>query len=123
VGTHPVNLAVRFVLEIAAFAAYVVWGHLTVDGPWGWLLGTGVGVIAGALWGTFAVPDDPSRSGRAPVPVPGWARLALEGAFFGGAVWGLATVGLPTWAIALGAAAVAHYALSWDRIGWLVAQR
>jgi hypothetical protein len=123
VGTHPANLAFRFVLEVAAFAAYVVWGHLTVDGAWGWVLGAGVGVAAFALWGTFAVLDDPSRSGRAPVPVPGWARLALEAAFFGGAVWGLVAVDQSTWAIVLGVAVVAHYALSWDRIGWLVAQR
>ncbi len=34
-------------------------------------------------WGIFNVPDDPARSGQAPVLVPGWFRLLLEIALFG----------------------------------------
>ena len=37
----------------------------------------------GHIRGVFAVPDDPSRSGSAPIAVPGLARLTLEAAVFG----------------------------------------
>ncbi|MFQ6227417.1 DUF2568 domain-containing protein [Nocardia sp. NPDC002869] len=43
-------------------------------------------VIAATAWGVIAVPDDPSRSGAAPVAVPGAIRLLVEFAvLFGGA--------------------------------------
>lgn len=122
-GYHPINLAVRFLLELGAVAAFVVWGHALVAGLWGWVIGFGVAIAAMALWATFAVPGDESRSGQAPVPVPGLVRLALELLFFGLAVWALDAAGHPRWSLWLAVAVVAHYALSWDRIGWLAAQR
>jgi hypothetical protein len=120
VGTHPVNLAFRFLLELAAIAALVVWGIRAVDGVWGWVVGIGAAAVGMVAWGTFRVPGDASASGEAPVPVPGWARLGLELTIFGLATWGLFAVGLTTAGWVLGAAVVVHYALSWDRIGWLV---
>ncbi|WP_280456932.1 DUF2568 domain-containing protein, partial [Nocardia carnea] len=39
--------------------------------PARWLLVVLLPVVAAAAWGVFAVPDDPSRSGAAPVAVPG----------------------------------------------------
>ncbi len=122
-GYHPINLAFRFLLERAGVAAFVIWGHSLVDGAWGWVIGVGIAVAAMALWATFAVPGDESRSGQAPVPVPGWVRLALELLFFGLAAWGLDAAGHPDWALWLAVAVAVHYALSWDRIGWLAAQR
>jgi hypothetical protein len=122
-GYHPINLAFRFLLELAGVAAFVIWGRALVDGWWGWVLGFGVAIAAMALWATFAVPEDESRSGKAPVPVPGWVRLSLELLFFGLAVWALDSAGLRTWAMALAVAVAVHYSLSWDRIGWLANQR
>jgi len=39
-------------------------------------------IFAAAIWGIFAVPDDPSRSGNAPVIAPGLVRIVIELAFF-----------------------------------------
>ena len=62
------------------------WAFQTAPpGAAAWLAGLGLPAIAAAAWVTFAVPGDPSRSGRAPVPVPGWVRLLLELAVFLGA--------------------------------------
>mgnify|MGYP000898998314 CR=1 FL=1 len=73
-----------------------------------------------ALWGVFRVPNDP---GSAPVAVPGLLRLALEVAYFGFAVWALHNANLPALAWTLAAVLMAHYALSYDRVLWLLAQR
>ena len=79
-------------------------------------------IVAAALWGVFAVPDDPSRSGAAPVPVPGLVRLALELALFAASGVALHLANHPRLAVALGVAVLAHYAASWDRIQWLLAR-
>jgi hypothetical protein len=121
-GSHPVNLAVRFLLEIAALVAIGYWGWTQHDGFLRYLLAIGGPVIAGVLWSTFAVPDDPSRSGRAPVPVPGIIRLALELAIFAFAAWALYDAGNSLLALILVAVVVVHYALSYDRIAWLLRQ-
>ena len=121
-GSHPVNLAVRFLLEIAALVAIGYWGWTQHDGLFRYLLAIGGPVIAGVLWSTFAVPDDPSRSGRAPVPVPGIIRLALELAIFAFAAWALRDAGNSLLALILVAVVVVHYALSYDRIAWLLRQ-
>lgn len=81
-GTHPVNLAVRFALELAGLIAMGTWGWTQFeDGP---RLGVAIGIpmIAAGIWVSFNVPGDPSRSGRAPVRVPGVLRLLIEAAFF-----------------------------------------
>ena len=42
------------------------------------LIGIQTPIIIAVVWGTFAVPDDPSRSGAAPIVVAGFVRLAIE---------------------------------------------
>jgi len=115
-ASHPLNLGVRFLLELAALAAYAYWGWAAHEGIWRWVLGIGLPLLAAALWGTFRVPNDP---GHAPVPVPGVVRLLLEAAYFGGAVALLSTL-RPTPAVVLGGLVVLHYAASYDRVAWLV---
>ena len=92
-GSHPVNLALRFLLEIAALVAIGYWGWTQHTGVLRFVLAIGGPVLAAVLWGTFAVPDDPSRSGKAPVAVPGIIRLALELAIFAFAAWALYDAG------------------------------
>lgn len=120
---HPINLGVRFILELAALAAMVYWGWQQNDGIFRFALAIGVPILAAVLWSTFAVPGDRSRSGRAPVPVPGIVRLALELAFFGFAVWALYDAGLVISSIGTGVIVIIHYAVSYERIGWLLRQR
>lgn len=120
-ASHPANLALRFVLELAALASVGWWGHRLADGAWWrWLLAIGLPVCTGAIWAVFAVPGDPSRSGGAGVPIPGAARLALELGFFALATAALLHVGARPFAWALAGAVVVHYALSYDRVVWLL---
>ena len=118
-GSNPLNLLFRFLLEIAALLAFGYWGWTQFASPWRWLLAGGLPVLAAALWGTFAVPDDPSRSGSAPIPVPGLLRLLLELVFFVAAGLALVDAGQPTMGIIFLILVAGHYAISFDRIGWL----
>jgi len=117
-GTHPLNLAVRFVLELAALYALGLWGWRHGDGVWRFVIAAAIPVIAAALWGTFAVPGDPSRSGSAPVPVAGLLRLALELGFFAAATLALYDLGYTARTAIFSAAIVVHYLLLYDRVRW-----
>ena len=121
-GSHPINLTIRFILELAALLAMGVWGWNQSAGWQRYLLAFGIPILAGVLWGAFAVPDDPSRSGAAPVAIPGILRLLLELAVFGFAVWALFDAGFSLWGWAFGIVALLHYLTSYDRIAWLVSQ-
>lgn len=98
------------------------WGWWQSEGLLRFVLAVGIPVIAAVLWGTFAVPDDPSRSGRAPVPVPGTVRLALELATFAFGTWALYNTGNMPLGLILGVIVVVHYLVSYDRLGWLIKQ-
>ena len=76
-------------------------------------------LVAAAAWATFNVPGDRSRSGEAPVPVPGILRLVIELDVFLVAVF-LLWFASSTMAMILGVAVAIHYLLSIDRIGWLL---
>lgn len=121
-GSHPINLAVRFLLELAGLAALAYWGWTQHEGLLRILLALGLPLVAAILWGTFAVPDDPSRSGKAPVPIPGIVRLLLELAFFGFAAWALYDAGNTVLSLILAVVVVLHYLVSYDRVAWLVRQ-
>ncbi|HOA24466.1 MAG TPA: YrdB family protein [Aggregatilineales bacterium] len=113
----PANLALRFLLEIAALVAYGYWGWTQHEGAGRFLWAIGLPVVAAAAWGTFRVPGDPAE---APVAVPGIVRLLLETVFFAGAVMLLAAAGPRTLAIIFGVIVLAHYGLSYDRVIWLL---
>lgn len=119
-GWHPVNLALRFVLEIVALAAYGLWGVQQASGAARYALGIGLMVLMGVLWGTFRVPGDASGNRAAPVAVPGALRLALELLLFAGAALALYDAGYESAAVVFAAASAAHYVVSYDRIAWLL---
>ncbi|MDJ0828095.1 MAG: YrdB family protein [Rhodobacter sp.] len=119
---HPANLALRFALEIAALAGIGAWAWAMTAG---WLRPVAVlGAVAAAalLWTLFNVPGDPSRSGAAPVAVPGWARLILELAILLGGALAFHRAGHSGPGAALAGLVVLHYALSGDRLAWLLRQ-
>ena len=66
--------------------------------------------------------QDPSRSGGAPIAVPGFVRLIVEAAVFGFGIWALRDSGFTRTSLLLGMVVVVHYALSYDRITWLASQ-
>lgn len=117
---NPLNLALRFVLEIAALVAMGLWGWSTGEGALAYALVVAVPLVAIAAWGTFAVPGDPSRGKDGLVRVPGLVRLAIELAFFGFAVFALHDLARHAIALGLALATLLHYALSFRRIAWLV---
>lgn len=117
---NPFNLAVRFLLEITALAALAYWGWTQHTGALRFLLALGLPLLAAVLWATFSVPGDRSRSAKPPVPVPGWVRLLLEALLFIAAVWCLQDSGAATLAWVMGIVLAAHYAVSYDRIAWLL---
>ena len=121
-GSHPINLAIRFVLELSALFSLGLWGWRTGSGWLRFALALLVPLIAAVLWGTLAVPGDPSRSGAAPIAVPGLVRLALELVFFALAAWALHDCGFTRASWTLGIIVALHYLASYDRILWLVRQ-
>lgn len=120
---NAVNLAVRFLLEIAGVVGLFRLGLWIADGPLALLLAIVFSMGAATAWGLFNVPGDRSRSGRAPVQVPGAVRLSIELVLLGGGAvgWFLAGPGWFAWTYTI--TLVAHYVLSWDRVGWLVGLR
>ena len=121
-GSHPINLAVRFILELSALLTMGIWGwHQSESWP-RLVLALGIPLLVAGIWGTFAVPEDPSRSGKAPVPVPGILRLVIELAVFGFAVWALYNLGNTTLSWIMLIVVLLHYSVSYDRIIWLIKQ-
>jgi hypothetical protein len=121
-NSHPINLAVRFLLELIALTTVGYWGWHQSDGPFRYVLALGLPLIAAVAWGSFNVANDPSRSGQAPVPVPGIVRLGLELALFGFAIWALFDLGLTTLGWVMGIVVLVHYGVSYDRLRWLIKQ-
>ncbi|MDB2467109.1 YrdB family protein [bacterium] len=73
---------VRFFLEIAALVTVGMWGWRQSDNWIKYVMAIGLPFLMAILWGVFAVPNDPSRTGNTIVNTPGVVRLILELAFF-----------------------------------------
>jgi hypothetical protein len=111
------NGVVRFGIEIAALVGLAAGGWAMARGPWRWVLAFGLPLAAAVVWGTFRVPGDP---GAATVAVPGSVRLLVETVVLGGGAAGFGfAYGETVW-ITYAVIVVAHYVISWDRIGWLL---
>jgi len=121
-GSHPINLAVRFILEICALLSVGVWGWNQTDGWLKFVIAFGFPIILAIIWGVFAVPNDPSRSGNAPIPIHGIVRLGIELGIFTIATWSLYSSGFSTLYLVFGVVVVIHYILSFDRITWLISK-
>jgi len=118
-GKNPLNLALRFFLEIAALASMGFWGWNQFDGAFSYVFGLGVPVIAAAAWGIFRVPGD---GGQPLVRVPGTIRLLIEVLFFGFAAWCLFDAHAVSTGWLFAGTVVIHYLISYDRIAWLLQQ-
>ena len=118
-GQNPVNLALRFFLELAALYFMGYWGWTRQEGALRYLLAFGLPLLAASIWGIFRVPGD----GGAPrVRVSGLVRLLIEVLFFGFAIWGLFDAGAATTSWIFGGLILSHYVISYDRISWLLRQ-
>ena len=114
------NLALRFALEIGALIGLGIAAWQSTSGPARWIAAIAVPLAAAALWGTFNVLDDPSRSGEAPVEVAGWLRLVIELTILGGGAVAIGIVAGRVAGIGFAVLILVHYAASWSRIQWLM---
>lgn len=121
-GSNPINLTVRFFLELTALIAMGFWGWKQGEGLLRFVLALSIPIVAAVMWGVFAVPNDPSRSGNAPIATPGILRLALELIFFSFAAWTLYSAGATTASWIFVIVTLVHYILSYDRLYWLIRQ-
>ncbi len=112
-SAHPVNLGLRFALEMAALLALGLWGWQHSEDWTRFLLAFGIPLVAAIAWATFRVPNDP---GPAPVAVPGIVRLILELALFASATWALYDAQGAAWSAVFCVAVIAHYIASYDRV-------
>jgi hypothetical protein len=111
-NTNPVNLAVRFLLEIAMLIVLTWWGwHLTANWP-RYITAIGLPLIAAVLWGVFRIQNDPKP---APVEVPGLVRLLIEWVLFGFTVWALYNLGYIKLCFVMAIVIKIHYIVSYDR--------
>lgn len=115
---NPLNLAIRFLLEMGALFAtgryFYTEGHT--------LIGILIPLAMMTLWAVFAVPNDRSRSGKTVVAISGTLRLVLETAFFLLPVCLLWLQNEHLAAIIFGLVVLMHYLFSIDRIKWLLQQ-
>ncbi len=119
---HATNLALRLLLELMALSGIAILAWNLTDGLWRYVAAVAAVILIGAIWGAFAVPDDPSRSGNATVPVPGALRLFLEFAILFGGAWALHAAGFAWAGPPISLMIIVHYLLWTDRIVWLLQQ-
>lgn len=117
---HLLNLVVRFCLEMTALVGVGMWGWRQSDGWMRYVLAIGLPLIFSTIWGVFNVPEDPSRSGSAPVVVPGIVRLVIEIAFFACGAYAFFAIEKTTVAGVFVVLVVMHYLVSFNRIIWLL---
>ena len=120
---HPLNSAVRLLLEICAIVTFGIWGYHQSETGIRILLAILLPLGFAVLWGVFAVRDDPSRSGKTVIQTPGIIRLMLELGLFGAAAWMLLDLNYSLIALIFGLTVSTHYILSYKRIAWLLKQK
>ena len=119
---RPWNLALRLGLEVGALAGIGIAAWSQTEGVARAVAVLAAPLAAAALWGTFNVLDDPSRSGEAPVEVAGGVRLGVELSVLGGGWLAYGVAGHPAVGAAFAALTVLHYAVSGPRVHWLLSR-
>lgn len=119
-SSHPINLIIRFLLEITALVSAGMWAWNKNQGWTGLILAFTLPVILAVIWGVFTVPDDPSRSGKAPIVTPGIIRLIIELSIFAFATWAFFDIELIITGLVFGIVVLVHYLVSYDRVKWLL---
>ena len=118
-----VNLMVRFLLEILALITFGMWGWRLFSGVVGLAFSIMLPLVMAVIWGVFAVPNDPSRSGKAPIVVSGLVRLVIELALFALSVLLLFDMDYTNFGFIYGLTIIAHYIISYNRVKWLLKQK
>lgn len=90
---RTVNLALKFALELACFAALAYAGAKLGSGLWAVVLAVALPAVAIAVWARWNAPRSAHR-------LPTATRVPLELAVFGAAALGLFVAGAVLWALA-----------------------
>lgn len=98
------NLALKFLLELAAFAALAYWGATAADGVPAVVLAVAAPALFIVLWGRFAAPRSDHR-------LPARSRIPFELGVFALAALALVLAGRPVWAAVFAVLAVVNAAL------------
>lgn len=122
-GYHPVNLFVRFLLELTTFIAVGHYGYNKVNGGLKYIAMLLLPLLLATIWGIFATPNDKSRSGKTIVKTSGLIRLLIEFLIFGLGGYALLLLDLDPYWMFFTVSVILHYLLSWDRIIWLLKQK
>jgi hypothetical protein len=102
-----INLALSFLLELVAVAAFAYWGFTISDsGTLNVVLGIGLAVASIVLWGIYAAPKSERR-------LRGGALIAFKLVFFALAVIALISAGSTTLGIILAATVVVNLVLAY----------
>ncbi len=113
---HPLNLGLRFILEVFGFYALGAYGLAAFEAPWHVVAAIAFPFTAAIIWGVFRVPND---GGVPKVQVHGRLRLVLEFSFFSlaiAALWGRDEM----WIAGIYAAVIlCHYVYSRERVNIL----
>ena len=114
---NPINLIVRFALEIVILVALGMWGKSQAEGWKGVALAILLPVAAAALWGIFRTPAD---HGKGLVETAGYIRLLIELGLFAAAAWAFWDMGYKTSSMGFAAVVILHYIISYDRVVFLL---
>ncbi|MEZ4923665.1 MAG: YrdB family protein [Crocinitomicaceae bacterium] len=121
-GSNPINLALRFILEISSLVIIGIWSYKLSDDFSRYIWMILIPVFWATIWGVFNVPNDPSRSGKAPIVVPGYVRLIIEFLFFTFATIAIYASIDKMFALIFSSVTAVHYLISYDRIRWLLSK-
>ncbi|MDX6640183.1 MAG: hypothetical protein QOF12_1194 [Solirubrobacteraceae bacterium] len=101
---RALSLALKFGVELAAFAGFAYWGASLANGAGAVVLALAAPALAMVLWGLFAPPRSRRR-------LPTGPRVAFELAVFGSAVAALLLAGAALAALILAVLAATSTAL------------
>jgi hypothetical protein len=110
-GRKSFNLAIGYILEIVALIVIGYWGWAQHQGVLRYALALSLPVIVTVIWTTFRVPGGTNRFPTF-IAVPRLARVLLEVAFFGFAVWSLFNAGLTAGGWLLGGTFLFYHLIS-----------
>mgnify|MGYP001822647423 CR=1 FL=1 len=98
------NLALKFLLEVAALVAFAYWGTVTGEMPVSLLLAIATPLAVAVAWARFAAPRSKRR-------LPLQPRIRFELTVFTAAVLALLSAGVPGLAVAMSALVILNAVL------------